>query len=197
VNGGLAPKADGGDELHPPAVRLPAVAVFGSSEPRPGDDAYELARRAGELLARSGWAVLNGGYGGVMEAASRGAREAGGHALGVTVASFSGRSEPNPWLSTVIHEQDLFTRTRALVDGASGYLVLPGKAGTLAELTFLWALQRARLLGDRPTVLCGQAWPALLQALTGAGILDPDILCATWHAPHVDDAVGLLLEKLT
>ncbi|MCZ6650211.1 MAG: LOG family protein [Acidobacteria bacterium] len=189
--------ADGDDELEPSADRLPAVAVFGSSEPQPGDDAYELARRAGELLARSGWAVLNGGYGGVMEAASRGAREAGGHALGVTVASFSGRSQANRWLSTVIQEQDLFTRTRALVDGASGYLVLPGKAGTLAELSILWALRRARLLGDRPTVLCGQVWPALLQTLTGAGILDPDTLGGTWHATHVEDAVGLLLEKLT
>ncbi len=193
----MARQADGDDELEPTAVRPPAVAVFGSSDPRPGDEAYELARRAGELLARSGWAVLSGGYGGVMEAASRGAREAGGEALGVTVAAFSGRSKPNSWLSSVTQEQDLFTRTRALVDGASGFLVLPGKAGTLAELTFLWALRRARLLGDRPTVLCGQAWPALIQTLTGADILDPDTLAGTWHATHVDDAVGLLLEKLT
>ena len=83
----MARQADGDDELEPSADGLPAVAVFGSSDPRPGDEAYELARRAGELLARSGWAVLSGGYGGVMEGASRGAREAGGEALGVTVAA--------------------------------------------------------------------------------------------------------------
>lgn len=193
----MARQADGGADLSPAAGRLPAIAVFGSGEPRPGEDAYEQARHAGELLARSGWAVLNGGYGGVMEASSRGAREAGGRALGVTVAAFSGRSPANPWLSSVTQEEDLFTRTRALVVGASGFLVLPGKAGTLAELTFLWALRRARLLGDRPTVLCGDHWPAVLQTLTGAGILDPDILAATWHRTRVDDAVGLLLEKLT
>ncbi len=193
----MARRADRDDELVPTVGRLPAVAVFGSSDPLPGDDAYEQARHAGELLARSGWAVLNGGYGGVMEAASRGAREAGGHALGVTVAAFSDRSQPNPWLSTIIQEDDLFTRTRALVAGASGYLILPGKAGTLAELTSLWAMRRARLLGDRPTVLCGEPWPDLLQTLADAGILDPDTLGATWHATDVDEAVGLLLEKLT
>jgi uncharacterized protein (TIGR00725 family) len=177
-------------------VLPPAIAVFGSSEPRPGSPAYEHAVRAGERLAKAGWAVLTGGYGGVMEGASRGAREAGGQAVGITVAAFKDRSAGNVWLSTEICESDLYTRTRALVDPASGYLIMPGKAGTLAELAFLWALRRASLLGPRPIVLCGASWPDLVAALTSANILDPATLDGMWQADQIDDAVDLLLEHL-
>jgi uncharacterized protein (TIGR00725 family) len=174
----------------------PAVAVFGSSDPQPGEPAYQQALRAGERLATAGWMVLTGGYGGVMEAASRGARQAGGQAVGITVAAFAGRSGGNRWLSREIQEDDLYTRTRALVEPASGYLILPGKAGTLAELAFLWALRRASLLGRRPIVLCGALWPDLIAGLTGAGILDPATLAGMWQAEQVEEAVDLLLEHL-
>jgi uncharacterized protein (TIGR00730 family) len=177
-------------------LTCPAVAVFGSGDPQPGEPAYITAQRAGERLAQAGWAVLNGGYGGVMEAVSRGAHEAGGQALGVTVADFAGRAGANSWLTSEVCEDDLYTRTRALVDPASGYLILPGKAGTLAELAFLWALRRASLLGTRPIVLCGSLWPSVLDALTAASILDPATLDRMWHAEQIDEAVDLLLEHL-
>ena len=82
------------------------------------------------------------------------------------------------------------------MEPASGYLILPGKAGTLAELAFLWALRRASLLGRRPIVLCGALWPDLITCLTGAGILDPATLAEMWQAEQVDEAVDLLLEHL-
>jgi uncharacterized protein (TIGR00725 family) len=173
-----------------------AVTIFGSSEPRPGEPSYQEAHRAGVLLAEAGLAVVNGGYGGVMDASSRGAREAGGPAIGVTVAGFLGRGGGNRWLSHEICEPDLYRRTRTLVELACGYLVLPGKAGTLAELGFLWALRRGRLLGDRPVVLAGPSWEDVVHTLREKGLLDPATLKGTWLAPTVDGAVRRLLENL-
>jgi uncharacterized protein (TIGR00730 family) len=174
-----------------------AIAIFGSSEPKPGEAAYREAHRAGVLLAEAGLAVVNGGYGGVMEACSRGACEAGGPAIGVTVEGFLGRAAGNRWLTQEIREPDLYLRTRTLVDLACGYIVLPGKAGTLAEVSFLWALRRGSLLGDRPVVLAGPHWEEVVHTLREKGLLDPATLKGTWLAPTVDGAVDLLLENLS
>jgi uncharacterized protein (TIGR00730 family) len=150
------------------------VAVFGGSEPPEGHPEYEAARLVGRLLAGRGLAVLNGGYGGVMEGASRGAREAGGEAIGVTTDEFARRHGGNAWLSREIREPDLLLRTRTLLQLADGFVVLPGKAGTWAELFLVWALHRAGLLGARPVVLLGAGWEERVAALEGWGILEAD-----------------------
>src|SRR5260370_2438158 len=72
------------------------VTVFGSSRPREGDAEYDEARELGGALARSGFAVCSGGYGGVMAAVARGAKEAGGKTYGVTAEFFS--AEAHPWI---------------------------------------------------------------------------------------------------
>ena len=87
------------------------MAVFGSSEPVPGDPLYEQARRLGTLLAGAGHSVVTGGYGGVMQAACQGAREAGGRTLGIGCAIFTDRT-PNPYLDDTVIAPDLFDRTR-------------------------------------------------------------------------------------
>jgi uncharacterized protein (TIGR00730 family) len=147
------------------------IAVFGSSQPLSGEPLYELARDTGRLLVGAGFGVSTGGYGGVMEGASRGAREAGGRTTGVLCDIFSTRSE-NPFLDECVATADLHERTRALIDRASGFVVLPGKAGTLAELALLWALDRAGCLKDRPVVLLGTVFRGLLAALEGNDMLD-------------------------
>jgi uncharacterized protein (TIGR00730 family) len=167
------------------------IAVFGSSEPLPGEPLYEQARELGRLLAEAGFRVVSGGYGGVMEAASRGAREAGGAALGVTCAIFSAR-RPNEHLGEVIEAADLFARTRGLVDHSRGFVVLPGKAGTLAELAFLWALHRAGCLDGRPVLLLGAQWDRLLRHLWNEGILDSTQLEASRVVGTARDAVEAL-----
>ena len=147
------------------------MAVFGSSEPTEGEPAYALARSLGHQLGAAGYTVVTGGYGGVMEAASRGAREAAGHTIGVTCEIFSHR-DPNAFIDDERPTPDLFLRTRELVEAAAAFVVLPGKSGTLAELTFLWALHRAGQLGRRPIVLIGDGWRPLLRHLVQAGILE-------------------------
>jgi hypothetical protein len=167
------------------------IAVFGSSEPTEGHPLYEEARRVGALLAMAGYDVITGGYSGVMEGASRGAVEGGGGAIGVTCTVFSGR-DPNRFLTERRETGDLVSRTGALVDAASGYVVLHGKSGTLSELTLLWALHRAGSLGPRPVVLLGDAWRPFLHHLVKGGMIEVDQLAITRVAEGPEDAVGLV-----
>jgi uncharacterized protein (TIGR00730 family) len=167
------------------------VAVFGSSEPPEGDPLYESARRVGSLLVTAGYDVITGGYGGVMEAASRGAVEAGGRAVGVTCAVFSSRA-PNRYLTERRETGDLVERTGALVAAGRGYVVLHGKSGTLSELTLLWALHRAGSLGPRPVILLGDAWRPFLHHLVKGRMIEVDQLAITRVAEGPEDAVGLV-----
>lgn len=156
-----------------------AISVFGGSDAQPGSSAYEVARDVGARLAEAGWLVQNGGYGGVMEASSRGAREAGGRSIGITTRAFTFRASGNAYLHEERPEADLFDRTRRLIDGAAGFIVLPGRTGTLAELAFLWALSKAGLLGDKPVILLGDPWSGLLDSLRRLDLLDPGALRTT------------------
>lgn len=174
-------------------IEPPAVAVFGSADPVEGTAAYALARHVGGLLARAGFTVVTGGYGGVMEAASRGALESGGRTIGITTRALAPlRAGPNPYLSLHLEEDGLFERTRELIDRSAGYIILPGKAGTLAELTFLWAMHRARLLKDRPIVLLGGAWQGFLDAIRSLDLVDPDQLDITVVAAGAEEAVAFM-----
>ncbi|MBD3866591.1 MAG: LOG family protein [Acidobacteria bacterium] len=172
------------------------VAVFGSSEPPPGSPLYEEARETGRLLAGAGYTVLTGGYGGVMEGASRGADEAGGRTVGVLCDVFSRRSA-NRYVQQAVQTPDLLERTRVLIETASAYIILHGKAGTLAELTFTWALHRAGCLPDRPVILLGDGWSRFLDTLSATGMLDTAQRKVTTVAASPLEAVqtvGQLLE---
>lgn len=174
-----------------------AIAVFGSSEPPEGSAPYELARKVGSLLARSGFVVITGGYGGVMEAASRGAVEAGGECIGVTTRAFrASRTSPNRFLTTHVEEIGLFERTRELIERSDGYIILPGKSGTLAELTFLWALHRAHLLGSRPIVLLGSPWRRYVDQVEALGLVDRDQIAITKIADDAERAVEAIRKGL-
>lgn len=168
------------------------MGVFGGSEPVPGEPLYEQARRTGRLLARAGCVVLNGGYGGVMEAASRGAREADGHVVGVTVAAFRERA-PNRYLIEERREPDLYARTRRLIEESDAFIILPGRSGTLAELTLVWALCRSRQIPDKPVALLGEPWAAFLEALRRLDFLEPRLLDLTRHTPSPEEAVAWAL----
>jgi uncharacterized protein (TIGR00730 family) len=167
------------------------IAVFGSSEPLEGEPGYENARGVGRLLAEAGFDVITGSYGGVMEGASRGAREAGGRTVGVSCEVFDHR-EPNPYVDEIVPTPDLLLRTRELIDRAAGFVVLAGKSGTLAELVQLWALHRAGRLGRRPVILLGGEWRDLLRHLLRAGILEADQMDVTRVVDSPDEAVDTL-----
>ena len=169
----------------------PPIAVFGSSDPLPGSAAYDQARDVGRLLGEAGFSVINGGYGGVMEASARGARQAGSRAIGVTVAAFSHRPEANAFIDSEFREKDLYDRTRRLIEEAAAFIVLPGRAGTLAEVAFLWALCRAGQLGSKPVVLLGSQWKRLLDHLRDLDVLgEPELKASS----VVDDPAAAVEE---
>lgn len=166
-----------------------AIAVFGSSEPVENEPLYEAARAIGGLLAQAGYVVATGGYGGVMEAANRGAREAGGRTIGVTCSIFVQRA-PNPYLDEALDTANLHERQRLLIESARGFVVLPGKSGTLAELTLVWALHRAGSLESCPVVLLGAGWVHFLRHLVQAGMLDEEQLAITRAVAEPHEAVA-------
>jgi len=172
-----------------------AVAVFGSSEPLQGEESYELARRLGGLLAGAGFDVVTGAYGGVMEAASRGAREALGRTVGVTCEIFGAR-KPNAFIDRAIPCPDLFDRTRRLIELSHAFVVLPGKAGTLAELSFLWALQRAGCLDREPVLLLGLSLSELMAYLKERNMLERSQLQRTRTVGSPEEAVRTLIDLL-
>jgi uncharacterized protein (TIGR00730 family) len=143
----------------------PLVAVFGSSTLAPQEPGYELAARLGAALARAGAVAVTGGYSGAMEAVSKGAVEAGGEAVGVTVELFEKRGPANRYLTKRIHTSDLHERLRWLVSHCRGFIVLPGSIGTLTELFLTWNLISAGGRPHAPIVLLGGEWPAVLAPL--------------------------------
>jgi hypothetical protein len=141
------------------------VAVFGSGDAQAGDELYQLAMATGRRLAQLGYAVVSGGYGGVMEACSRGAKEAGGRTLGVTCDIW--RSAPNAYLDEVVRTSDLAQRVAKLHELAgAGFVVLPGANGTLSELALTWELKSMNRLGDDVPLVCvGEFWHPVVAAV--------------------------------
>lgn len=144
--------------------RSRTVVVFGSSRSLEDSPACRQAYRLGRLLAQSGYVVCNGGYAGVMAAVARGAKEAGGRTIGVTVAMFPERTA-NPWLDQVVHTQTIFARLAEFVGRADAFVVLKGGVGTLLECALIWNLAQAGALGGKPIILLGRHWPAFVRAL--------------------------------
>ncbi len=149
----------------------PWVCVFGTSDA--GDTpSVAAARRLGEALARAGFVVVTGGYGAAMEAANRGAREAGGFSVGVTCGMFS--REPNPYLDKIIPTTDLIERLTTLLGLGDAYVAGKGGTGTLAEIALAWEFINKKLISPRPLVLCGGFWDCLPELMKNAGA-HPDV----------------------
>lgn len=173
------------------------ISVFGGSHLPEGSPAYEEARRLGQLLAGAGFTVMSGGYSGVMAAVSRGACEAGGHTIGVTLAAFDRWPLPsNPWLREERKAPDLFTRHKWLVTEADGIIVLPGGVGTLAELFVTWNLLQIGGMPPKPVVLVGQEWRRALEHLTEHLYLRPRDLVLVQVVETVEEGVQAVLGQL-
>lgn len=142
------------------------IAVFGSSQPQPGSVFYEEAFRIGYVLAEAGWTVVNGGYDGTMEASAKGAKEAGGKTLAVTVGSFRKSGIlANPFIDSEIVVDTYGDRLAMLTRIADGYVVLRGGSGTLTELFLSWELVKNGSLPPRPIILFGKTWPRIMDFL--------------------------------
>ena len=165
------------------------ICVFGSSQVQPGSIEYDEGKLTGALLAGLGWTVCTGGYGGVMEAVSRGAKEAGGRTVGVTTQVFSHRTG-NPWLDEVIHTDTLINRARTLIERGDGYIALKGGIGTLTEISLVWSLLQTQAFPSKPFVLLRDPWEDLLEFCSARLILRPQDLHHLHTAPDPGSAVS-------
>jgi uncharacterized protein (TIGR00725 family) len=139
------------------------ISVFGSSRPRDGEPDYEEAREVGKALALEGFVVCNGGYGGIMEASARGAKEVGGETIGVTVEAFA--RIPNRWIDREIRKATLTERIAVLVNSADGYVILKGGTGTLLELAYVWEFINKKFIEEKPIVIVGEFWTRVVESL--------------------------------
>jgi uncharacterized protein (TIGR00730 family) len=140
----------------------PEIGVLGSARLGEDDERWEQARRLGELLANAGFAIVTGGYGGLMAAVSRGAHERGGSVIGLPMGHWGG-VKPNRWNSELRWSTDYGTRINHLLH-CQAIIALPGGVGTLSEMAMAWAAGQTEGR-SLPLILLGACWPPLLQAI--------------------------------
>jgi uncharacterized protein (TIGR00730 family) len=174
----------------------PAVTIFGSARFREGHPSYELARRLGRSLARDGYAVITGGGPGIMEAACRGAKEAGGRTLGCNII-LPHEQRPNSYLDRVVTFSYFFVRKVMLVKYSYAFVILPGGMGTLDELTEALTLIQTGKLYDFPVVLMGtEYWKGWLdwieQTLVREGAVSEGDLAFMKVTDDPDEAVTIV-----
>lgn len=138
------------------------ITVFGSSRPREGDTDYAEARELGRELATNGLAVCTGGFSGVMEAVSRGAKEACGKTYGVTAEFFKG-AKVNEWVDVEVRVKSWQERLFELIRLGDGYAVCKGGTGTLAELAVVWEMLNKSVMTGKPFVAVGDFWQPILE----------------------------------
>jgi uncharacterized protein (TIGR00730 family) len=169
------------------------VSVFGTGRARAGELAYVLGERVGRALAEAGFAIANGGYGGTMHAAAKGAAAVGGAVIGVTCSAFK-KSVANEYVTREIVTNSLEERLQKLVELGQGYVVLPGGTGTLLELATVWELKNKGFLDRaKPVVLAGEFWRPLADLVAKD---DPACLKHVAFAENPEQAADLLRKAL-
>jgi hypothetical protein len=154
-----------------------AVTVFGSARTPPDHCDYALAREVAACLGRAGYAVITGGGGGIMEAANRGARDAGALSVGCNI-ELPHEQELNPYVDVGLRFRHFFARKVVFVRYASAFVICPGGYGTLDELFESLTLIQTRTIRHFPVILVGDGgWDGLVQWLRedalAQGRIDP------------------------
>lgn len=151
------------------------IGVFGSASTAADTPEYAAARQLGAQLAQHGYAVMTGGYGGMMGAVSEGAASAGGHVIGVTVGLFRARGlAPNPFLHEEIQFATLAERLNYLITTPDAYVALPGGVGTLSEIALAWSLLQVQEVPPRPLIAVGEGWRAFAEIFARYALIRPE-----------------------
>ncbi len=167
------------------------VTVFGSSRTTPDETAYQEALRLGRLLAEAGYTVCSGGYAGAMEAVSRGAADAGGAVVGITVQLWAPRLQANSWVGEEVVTPHLFELLLRLTE-SDAYIALPGGPGTLGEMALVWNLFQTESIPIRPLILVGSQWRQLVGCFKAGLRLEARDLELLQFAATVDEVLPLL-----
>jgi uncharacterized protein (TIGR00730 family) len=141
----------------------PSVSIFGSARIKPGHPYYRDAVAVSAALSKSGYSVITGGGPGIMEAANRGAAEAGGRSIGLNIR-LPYEQEPNRYADTVVNFNYFFARKVMFVKYACAFVALPGGFGTMDEIFEALTLKQTQKIHDFPVVLFGRSfWGGLVE----------------------------------
>ncbi|WP_402464275.1 LOG family protein [Isoptericola aurantiacus] len=177
----------------------PAVSVFGSARTRPDHPDYELAIDVGSRLVEAGYAVITGGGPGIMEAANKGAHDAGGTSIGLGI-ELPFEQGMNEYVNRGVSFRYFFARKTMFVKYAQGFIVLPGGFGTFDELFEAITLVQTHKVTGFPLVLVGtEYWSGLLDwvrsAVVDRGMVSPTDLDLLHLTDSADDAVAYVVER--
>lgn len=169
------------------------VTIFGGSKCREGFPEYEQARQVGQILAEAGFTICTGGYLGVMEAASRGAREKGGRVLGIVMNQF--RAEPNRYLTDKVATDHFYDRLQGLIQRSMGFIALKGGMGTVTEISLVWNKLMTQVLDPRPLVLLGECWKPVVKSWEENLVVGENETRLLNFAQTAEEACQIILEK--
>jgi len=189
----MAEFVDGIEQLSP---LEPAVTIFGSARSKPGDRYYTMAEQMGRMLAEEGFSVITGGGPGIMEAANKGAYEAGGQSVGLNIV-LPFEQKLNPYTTIHINFRYFFVRKVMFVKYAMSYVIFPGGFGTMDELFESLTLIQTDKIKPFPVILIGsQYWAGLLawinDTMLSEGMILPEDRCIFTLVDTSADAVEII-----
>jgi len=171
----------------------PCVTVFGSARTREDDPSYQLARQMGAAIARLGFTVMTGGGSGIMEAANRGAKDAGGRSVGCNI-ELPFEQKPNAYLDRCVTMHYFFVRKTLLVKYSYAFVVFPGGAGTVDEFFEALTLIQTGKIENFPIVVMGtDYWREMvgfIEKMARVGTISPIDLDLIYVTDSVGDAIA-------
>ena len=177
-------------------IDRPCVTVFGSARFKEGHPHYEQAREMGRALAEAGYCVMTGGGPGIMEAANRGAREAGGLSLGVNIR-LPHEQQPNDYVDRFIELEHFFVRKVMLVKYSCAFVVCPGGFGTLDEVFETLTLMQTDKIDDFPVITLGSAfWEPMFEFFEKRMVTEGTIAPGDLDLIHITDSVTDAVEHI-
>jgi uncharacterized protein (TIGR00725 family) len=169
------------------------ITIFGGSKCSQDSPEYIEAKELGRRLAEAGFTICTGGYLGVMEAASKGAREAGGRVYGIVMNQFE--HEPNRYLTDKVASDHFYDRLQNLITRSVGFVALRGGMGTVTEISLVWNKLTTRVLEPRPLVLLGDAWKPVVDAWQKYLVVSDVDVSFLDFAKTADEATELIIQK--
>ena len=178
----------------------PCVTVFGSARFDESHRYYQVGRQMGSRLAQMGFTVMTGGGPGLMEAANRGAKEAGGRSMGCNI-ELPLEQEPNPYLDNHVRMNHFFVRKVLLFKYSYAFVILPGGFGTMDECFEALTLIQTGKIQDFPLIVMDRVYwrnlQELLEDMLRAGTINERDLRLLHYADTVDEAIGKISAATT
>ena len=169
------------------------VTIFGGSKCNEASHEYQQAMEIGARLAEAGFTICTGGYLGVMEAASRGAREKGGRVFGIVMNQF--KSEPNRYLTDKVASAHFYERLQNLITRSVGFIAIRGGMGTVTEISLVWNKLMTGVLEPRPLVLLGESWKKVVEAWKDNLVVSDEDIALLDFANTAEEACRIVIEK--